>query len=294
MPTTPVENLVKKIKRRRLDDGGFSEQELGSYRPDATSWAVLALDAAGVEPGIIDPARSRLTRSQLNDGRIIISSSHPEAYWPTPLAVLAWQGSKLFHQNLSLAVEFLLKNTGLHWKKEENDPIQHDTALRGWPWVEGTHSWIEPTSLSVIALNKAGYQDNQRFKEAVAMILDRQLPKGGWNYGNTIVFENELLPMVDLTGVSLNALSGQVAYNLIERSLIYLNNQIGVIRSPFSLGWAILGFGAWGKRPKNAENLIIDCLGREEKVGNFGTTSYCLLLLALKAKDGIGKAINQF
>jgi len=291
MPTSLVENLIGKIKRRKLDDGGFSEQENGSYRPDATSWTVLALSAAGVDPESVDGSRSRLARSQLKDGRIPISLNHPEAYWPTPLAVLAWQGSKPLHQNALLATEFLLKTTGLHWKKKETDPAKHDTALRGWPWVEETHSWIEPTSLNIIALKKAGYKDNPRVKEAISMILDRQLPKGGWNYGNTVVYGNELLPLTDSTGVALYALADQVPYERVARSLTYINGQVGLIRSPFSLGWSILGLEAWGKRPRDTENLIMNCLKREEKIGNFGTTSYSLLLLALIAKDGIEKII---
>jgi len=128
MPASPLAILVEKIRNRRLYDGGFSEQDQGTYRPDATSWAVLALSAAKIDPKIIDSSRSRLARSQLKDGRIPISLNHPEAYWPTPLAVLAWQGSKTFHQNVLLAVEFLLKTTGLHWKKKQTDPAKHDTA----------------------------------------------------------------------------------------------------------------------------------------------------------------------
>ena len=29
--------------------------------------------------------------------------------------------------------------------------IAHDTTLRGWPWAEGTHAWIEPTAMHLIA-----------------------------------------------------------------------------------------------------------------------------------------------
>ena len=30
--------------------------------------------------------------------------------------------------------------------------LGHDTTLVGWPWVDGTHSWLEPTVLAVLAL----------------------------------------------------------------------------------------------------------------------------------------------
>jgi hypothetical protein len=286
MPTLAVDILIEKIKKRRLDAGGFPEIEFGPYRPDATAWAVLALQAVGVEPGIVETSRARLARSQLQDGRILVSPSHPDAHWPTPLAVLAWRGSIPYLKNTSLAVRFLLENKGVHWKKRGDEPSRHDTSLQGWPWIAGTHSWIEPTGLVVIALKKTGYLDNPRVKEAVSMILDRQLPKGGWNYGNTVVFESELMPMPDSTGLALNALAGLTAYPSVAKSLVYLKQRVSVIRSPFSLGWSILGLSAWGARPANPEEVIGACIGREERMGNFGTTPYCLLLLASIAKSG--------
>jgi hypothetical protein len=76
--------------------------------------------------------------------------------------------------------------------------------------VAGTHSWIEPTALGVIALKAAGHERHERVQEAIRMILDRQLPHGGWNYGNTFVFGRELRPMPESSGAALAGLAGQV------------------------------------------------------------------------------------
>jgi len=235
MTTSLVENLIGKIRRRKLDDGGFSEQENGSYRPDATAWAVLALKAAGGNPEIIESARSRLLQSQLKDGRIPVSSDHPETFWPTPLIILAWHGVERYKPAIQLSSRFLLATTGLHWEKKPRDPAKHDTALRGWPWIEKTHSWIEPTCLSVLALDVISLKNNERVKEAVKMIMDRQLPKGGWNYGNTVVFDTELEPLPDTTGMALSILADHVTRPEIDRSLVYLKNKINNTRTPISL-----------------------------------------------------------
>ena len=183
MPTSPLVNLVEKIRNRRLDDGGFSELEHGTYRPDSTSWAIIALQAAGVDPEIIWSAQSRLIRSQMKDGRIPISPEHPESFWPTPLAMLAWHKSDRFKQATLLASQFLLDVKGIHFEKEKDSPMGHDTSIQGWPWVEETHSWVEPTCLSVLALQAVGFGSHKRVEEAIRMILDRQLPAGGWNLG---------------------------------------------------------------------------------------------------------------
>ena len=291
MPASLVLQLVEKIRKRKLKDGGFLDQEDGFYRPDATSWAVLACKAAGAFPQDVDSALSRLVTSQMKDGRIPVSPAHPESFWPTPLAIMAWQGSDNYRQNIAVASQFLLNTTGCHPKKEQDSPAKHDPSLRGWPWVEKTHSWIEPTVLSILALDLTGNKNHERVKEAVKMILDRQLPKGGWNYGNTVVFNNELQPLPDTTGMSLNVLAGRVPADQINRSLDYLNKRIKNVRTPISLAWAVLGLGAWGKRPSDSQDMILESMKRERKFGSYSTTAYSLLVLASLASRGIESVI---
>jgi len=75
-------------------------------------------------------------------------------------------------------------------------------------WVEKTYAWVVPTSLGIIALKTHGMQNHARVKEGVALLLDRQLPDGGWNYGDTFTFGTQLLSFPDTTGFALEALSG--------------------------------------------------------------------------------------
>ena len=105
---------VEELKKRCLPDGGFSHAAGNGYRPDATAWAIVALLASSAHNDLINPARSRLAKDQLRDGRVSVSQNHPEAFWPTPLAILAWQGSAVHREPQSRAVEFLL-NTTLGW-----------------------------------------------------------------------------------------------------------------------------------------------------------------------------------
>jgi len=85
--------MVAQIEVRALPGGGFANREGEAFRPDATAWAVLAMTAHGVGGELQDAARQRLAAAQLADGRVSISPEHPKAFWPTPLAILAWQGS---------------------------------------------------------------------------------------------------------------------------------------------------------------------------------------------------------
>ena len=75
---------------RRNHDGGFQEIQGGDYRPDATAWVSLCLDAYHGHRDIAAAARAKLRSSQRTDGSIPLSAEHPEAFWPTLSGALAF------------------------------------------------------------------------------------------------------------------------------------------------------------------------------------------------------------
>jgi hypothetical protein len=282
-----VSDAITSLGKRSLVEGGFANTDNGDYRTDATAWAILALSASGYDQEIISRARSRLANTQLPDGRICISPDHPAVYWPTPLAILAWRQSPTHEANLARAVSFLLDSSGTHWPKQPNSPDVHDTNLKGWPWVAGTYSWIDPTALGIIALKVTGHSQHPRVKEAAHLLLDRQCPHGGWNYGNIIVFGAELRPMPENTGMALDALKNLAARSSLELSLDYLKIALRNLRTPIALSWGILGLGAWGERPVAATTWLSECWGRQSQFGVYDTTSLSLLILASLSSGGI-------
>jgi hypothetical protein len=236
----------------------------------------------------VDPARDRLATAQDPDGRVSISKEHEEAFWPTALSILAWHGSQAYESQCSRGVQFLLKTTGRHWKKGVHDPIGHDPDIPGWPWIDRTHSWIEPTALSVLALRVAGHGQHDRVREGIRMMLDRQLPHGGWNYGNTTVYGHELHPMPESTGAALAGLAGQAYQETVARSLDYLQGEVDRLRTPISLGWSLLGLAAWDVWPSNGVALVERCLANQTRYGEYDTSALCLLLLAaLEGEAGV-------
>jgi len=288
-----VDPCVEELKKRSLKDGGFASSVKGGYRPDSTGWAVIALDAAGVDDPMIHLARSRLVSDQQKDGRISVSPAHPEAFWPTSVVILAWQGSLAHKEPQSLALRFLMDTSGAHWPKDPKAAMAHDTSIKGWSWIENTHSWVDPTALSIQALKVTGHEKHQRSAEAVSMLLDRQLPRGGWNCGNTMVFGKELRPMPDSTGIALDALSGIVPLKRIQDSIGYLKKRIRNVRSPLSLGWGILGLGAWGERPAEASKWLMECWRLQKRYGSYDTSLIGLILLAHLAPSGLMSAMGR-
>lgn len=281
---------MKLLESRSLPEGGFPARGGDPFRSDATAWAILALSRLVPGHPLMGPARDRLKTAQDPDGRVSMSREHEEAFWPTALSVLAWHGSEAHEPHSSRGVQFLLKTTGQHRSKNPDDPVGHDPSIPGWPWIDGTHSWIEPTALGVIALQVAGHGQHNRVREAIRMMLDRQLPHGGWNYGNTTVFGRELHPMPESTGAALTGLVGQAEQGTVARSLDYLQGEVGRLRTPISLGWGLLGLAAWDLWPSNGAALVERCLANQARYGEYDTSALCLLLLA--AVEGEAGAKN--
>jgi hypothetical protein len=292
MSKKEITTIIRTVTGRSIEGGGFSEHPGAPYRADATVWAILALDAMGTQSNLVDSARSRLASEQFEDGRICLAQDQAQTFWPTPLAILAWHGSGVYRKHQERAIHFLLNSTSEYWKKSADAPFAHDTSIKGWPWIEDTFAWVEPTSLSILALSICGYAAHARVQEAVRMLMDRQLSSGGWNYGNTIVYGQELYPQIEGTGMALTALAGQIGQKEIERSLEYLKSQVASCRTPLSLGWALFALGAWGKRPIAARRWIADCLSRQKIFGPYRTSLLSLLLLAYEAKRGFLESID--
>ena len=279
-PVSLKRRVREELSRRFLPEWGIAERPRGQFRTDATAWGILAFGSAGGEQDIVERHRARLIHEQDTNGRLSVSKGHPDSYWPTALAVLAWQNSSHCQMAQGRAIRFLLETTGAHRSRRSDEPAGHDTLLKGWPWVGGTHSWIEPTVLAVIALKVTGNGQHDRVREAIRMILDRQLPHGGWNYGNTLVFGRELRPMPESTGAALAGLVGQVDRGTVARSLDYLRGEIDRLRTPVSLGWSLLGLAGWDLWPSNGTALVERCLANQTRYGSYDTSALCLLLLA--------------
>ena len=139
----------------------------------------------------------------------------------------------------------------------------------------------------MIALRGAGYARHPRTEEGTRMLLDRQLPHGGWNCGNTIVFGQELRPAPESTGNALHALAGLIPREEVQLSLDYLSKEVTHLRTPIALGWSLLALNSWGVPVPDAPRLITDCLKRQERYGSYDTTSLCLLVLPLVSPAGL-------
>ena len=112
-----------------------------------------------------------LQTMQKADGSLGISSALPEPGWATPHAMLLWNALGVHAPARRRAAAWLLEQKGApspSTRPASVAMVGHDTTLVGWPWIAGTHSWVEPTAMAILALDREGLGDHPRVAEGIA------------------------------------------------------------------------------------------------------------------------------
>jgi hypothetical protein len=135
------------------------------------------------------------------------------------------------------------------WKFRYFDrQVRFDPTKAGWPWVDGTISWVAPTALTLLAFH-AWKRESPRLAAGVEMLRDRACSQGGWNAGNSVVFGVHLDPHPDFTAMALLGLRpfSPALDSVASKALDYLVRRFEFSASPYSLAWAIMALAAYGR-----------------------------------------------
>ena len=115
------------------------------------------------------------------------------------------------------------------------------------------------------------------------MLLDRQLPGGGLNYGNTFVLGQLIRPHVQPTGIALLALAGETNIEpQVAKTLAWLRRSLSPETTPQSLAWALLGLRAHHVELPESNDWLA---AAADKVRRADRSPYKFALLALAAKE---------
>lgn len=197
---------------------------------------------------------SRLESEQRPDGAWAGCAGGPPNTFVTALALLALRHTRGDTSVAHRGLQWLEQTAGYEnhwlwkWKFRYFDrQVRFDPAKTGWPWVPSTVSWVAPTALVLLA-HSAWNHRSLRTASAIAMLLDRACPSGGWNAGNAMVFGVELDPHPDFTAMALLALRDPDLKNSREvaAGLNYLARRIGSVRSAYTLAWAAMALSIHG------------------------------------------------
>lgn len=213
-------------------------------------------EAAALLNLALRPSQStRLLQEQLADGAwSALDPSQPSNTYHTALALLALRYCGGDHTaSVGRGLDWLInaQPAEAHWLwkwkfRLVDRQVRFDPEKFGWPWVPGTVSWVAPTAMSILVL-RAYEVKTTRLDAAVAMLLDRACPAGGWNAGNSQVYGVDLEPHPDFTAMALLALHGIVDPNApqLVQATRYLSSRLPLCRSVYSLAWGVIAFAAY-------------------------------------------------
>lgn len=282
-----------------------------SSEPAAVS--ALALQAWGMIPS--EPL-NWLCKLQQSSGCVAVNTAQQEPGWTTGWAVLAWQAAitgVLPHLSRPASRVMEAVNTSLSgrqsaadqqrtaWEQaakqglawllaahgeavEQGTTAKHNGSLVGWSWVDQTHSWLEPTSLALLALAASQQTEHARYQEGIAMLKDRLIPSGGANYGNTMVLGQWLRPHLQPTGLALWGLgpAASTVPELRDAAVAFLLKELPNETAPASLAYAALGLAAQGVRSGSLWPQLLTVL-ESRPAEEFSAYHLGLLLFALAA-----------
>lgn len=288
-----TEILFAELRQRRNGDGGWPARGGLPSNTESTALTLMAFAAAGEDGRTeVEGATAWLRRHQASDGSWSFLPDVPLGRWPTGLAALALGADGESGEAVRAAVRLIARQEArkLPWLTKlvyrfapERMSVELNPSLNGWPWVEGSFSWVEPTSYALIVLKRygelAGRGADARIEEGERMILDRACAGGGWNYGNSRVMGKDLDPYPDTTAVALLGLQGMKRVPEVERGLSVLRGLLDRHASGVTLALVRLAQRAWSAEDTDVTRRLE---GWSRSPGGFGETrGVALAALAL-------------
>ncbi len=114
-----------------------------------------------------------------------------------------------------------------------------------------------------MALRREGLDAHPRVRDGIRLLIDRAIPTGGWNYGNSKVFGRCLRPQPGPTALALLALAGTASRSpVIAPALDYLERTLPDLHAGWSLGWAWLALRVWDRAPRVSPTWLAEAAAR--------------------------------
>lgn len=296
-----MSNLVEKLLLEHLlklqnRDGGWGAARGRQSNPEATAYALMALvdrqDRIDLRSHML-AAVTWLLDVQDSSGAWFYAKQVKQGAWVTAPVILALLPFEPHLRQVLRGAEWLLQQKGerlgvvrslLYSLSKKRRTVDMDPNLQGWSWASHTTSWVEPTALGLITLNKlrpvlSAQITNERIQQGEALLYDRMCVEGGWNYGNSVVLNERLLPYPDTTAMSLIALQAYQDKPENQMSLRVLNEMIERQRSGLTLSWAIICRFVYGQHNALLKTQLLEQYEIMSYVGQ--TKPMALSLLAM-------------
>lgn len=261
-------------KSKQNFDGGWAYGRAGTSSPgiswtEPTALVLLAQSVAGVEK--TGPDRESFTGGMKflrsmegHDGGFRPQPEVRESTWVTAVAALLPEGV-LGTEQYSRAIAWLKDQTGREsgWSYRLQQRLQGNAANypKGWPWFPGAAAWVIPTSLGIMAFERALSRGNnnaltERVRAGHGYLLSRMCADGGWNHGSSQALGRDGDSYPETTGIALLALraAGSVPANRAQlgRARAAARRHLATCRTAEGIAWLRMGLAAHGENVQSA------------------------------------------
>jgi len=277
IPSAPRSSTLDFIKAGQNPDGGWGYRPGGTSFVEPSAFCAMAL-LAGAEREAAGRGLAFLKSCPNASGAVGVSPGDRAGSWMAYSALLAYQAFGARPEEARL-VDWILKFEDASRRftpadlKTISKTYGYDASIPGWPWTPDTTSWVEPTALFIIALARAGVAPTQvRVAAGVRLLIDREIPSGGWNFGNPFSKSHELAATLLASSIALTALAS-VGYSedrpAVGSGLRLLERSLAGEASTVSLSWALIALRSWRSGNRLVPGVAARLDGLREPDGSF-------------------------
>jgi hypothetical protein len=261
---------LERLQSLQLPDGSWPYQRgASSGLAEPTCYALLALSAADLKPQRLDASLDWLESLRRKDKGYAPQHGVEFSNWTTSLVIQVML--RFGREDAGRAgIDWLL---GLHgretplmfraMRRVSNQPAPYPINFHGWPWLPDTASWLIPTSLAVLALQRAeavnpSARQRDRIHQGQSMIEERRCDDGGWNHGAPSMLGVPGRSYPETTGIALLALQ-DVPEERIPGANALAASMLASTRIASTVTWLQLALAARGASMPEVPESEITC-----------------------------------
>jgi hypothetical protein len=272
------------------EDGSWGYTAVGTGTLEPTAAVIFAIQSISQASQSIQRAVKWILGFQNPDGGWGICPQDMESGWQTAWAVYVLNKLVVGKEEVARGVQWLLNIDVMQLEDVESlaageKVAQIDFSLRGWPWLPGESSWVEPTALTMLGIrgNAQVKEIDARIKESIRYLVDRRCAGGGWNVGNPAMFDALLPARVTPTALALLALEEISPHEILPGDIETLRKGMFQEGGIMALAWGQVAIHALGEEDPEAR---AELYSMQDPDGSWDGNPY-LTAIAWKALEGM-------
>ena len=277
------------LLKAQHEDGSWGYNPVGVGTLEPTAVVIFAIQNISQASQSIQMAIKWILGFQNPDGGWGISPQDKESGWQTAWAVYVLNKSTMSKEAAARGVQWLLNVDVMQVEDVESlaageKVAQIDFSLRGWPWLPGESSWVEPTALTMLGIrgNAQVAEVDSRIEEGIRYLVDRRCAGGGWNVGNPVMFDALLPARVTPTALALLALKESSPQDILPADIETLRKGMFQEGGSMALAWGLVAIHALGEEDAEAR---AELFSMQDPDGSWDGNPY-LTAISSMALDG--------